>query len=66
MPREGEVEIKISADGSVVEAEGKNFKGPACLDFMGDILKGLGGDDVEIKKKPEYHQSSGSGVKVGA
>ena len=61
---QGEIEIRISPDGSEVEAEGKNFKGPACLDFMGDVLKSLG--EPEIKKKPEYHLKGGSGVKVGA
>ena len=61
---QGEFEIKISPDGSVVEFDGKNFEGTACLDLMGDILKGLG--EAEITKKPEYHLKSGSMIKTGA
>jgi len=63
MPQ-GEYEIKISADGSEVEIDAQKFEGTGCLDFMGDIMKKLG--NTEVKKKPEYHQSGGSGVKVGA
>lgn len=59
------IEVKISPDGSEVQAEAIGVKGKACMDFQKGIQKALSGELKESKKKPEFYQSSGYGVSVG-
>jgi hypothetical protein len=60
-----EVKVIISPDGSKVEMDAEGFTGGQCEDLMKRTINMLG-EVIEKKRKPEYYQQGGSGVKLGA
>ena len=60
-----EVTLKISPDGSKVEADAEGFVGGECTEFMEPVMKALG-DIEKLDKKPEYFQTTGSGITTKA
>lgn len=60
----GEVIVKVSKDGSVVEVDAVGFKGKTCEDFMSPITRALG-KSIEKKNKPEFYKTTHGGVSIG-
>jgi hypothetical protein len=60
-----EVVVTISPDGSKVEMDAQGFTGGQCEDLMQKTMDMLG-TVVDKKRKPEYYNQGGSGVKLGA
>lgn len=60
-----EIKIIVSPDGQELDGDAKGFVGAECESVMNQITKGIG-DLQESKKKPEYYDTTGSGVRVGA
>jgi hypothetical protein len=60
-----EVKVTVSPDGSVVEMDAEGFTGGQCEDLMKRTMDMLG-NVIEKKRKPEYYNQGGSGVKLGA
>ena len=59
----GTVTFKVSPDGTKVEVEGEHFNGAECDKLAQKTLDALG--KVDKSYKPEFYNTSGSGIKQG-
>lgn len=57
------ITIKINPNGSDVHVDAQGFKGRSCTDFMGVILKALGGS-IDEQHKPEYNHVAAPNVQM--
>lgn len=60
-----EVIFKISKDGQKIDVRAEGFQGSGCVETVKAFTKNLG-EMSDSGKTPEFFQTGGGGVRVGA